>query len=212
MMANAFPARESTGILLPLLIIGDLCAVSSFQKYTLWNQITRVLPPTFLGIIIGFFIMRGAPEVAFKGLLGWMLLVTVLVQTLRHAFPQLGGRIPNSVGFTWAIGIWAGVTTMIANAAGPIMAVYFLALSIPKENLVGTSAWLFLIINVAKLPFSAALGLLQTPSLLLDIALTPLVFLGNFAGKRLLQHIPQRAFEVILLVSASAAAIKMIVF
>ena len=131
-------------------------------------------------------------------------------QGLRTAFPEFGGRIPNSLAFAWAMGIWAGVSTMVANAAGPIMAIYFIALALPKENLIGTSAWLFLIINVFKLPFSAALGLLHAPSLLLDLSLTPLVLLGNIMGKTLVRRIPQRAFETLLLISATAAALKLI--
>ncbi|NBV85359.1 MAG: sulfite exporter TauE/SafE family protein [Verrucomicrobia bacterium] len=210
LMAEAFPARQSTGILLPLLIIGDLCAVRSFRQHTLWTQIARMLPPTIVGIFAGFFLMRSVPDAAFKSVLGWMLLCTVLLQGVRTTFPQLGNRVPNSMIFAWAMGIWAGVSTMVANAAGPIMAVYFIALALPKENLIGTSAWLFLIINVFKLPFSAALGLLHAPSLLLDLALAPLVLVGNSLGKRLVTRIPQRVFEIMLLVSATAAAIKMI--
>ncbi len=210
LMAEAFPARQSTGILLPLLIIGDLCAVHAFRQHTLWQQIARMLPPTILGIVAGFFLMRSLPDASFRPLLGWMLLSTVLLQGVRTVFPEFGGRIPNSIAFAWAMGIWAGVSTMVANAAGPIMAVYFIALALPKENLIGTSAWLFLIINVFKLPFSASLGLLQMPSLLLDLSLAPLVLVGNIIGKRLIRRIPQRAFETILLLSATAAAIKLI--
>jgi uncharacterized membrane protein YfcA len=107
------------------------------------------------------------------------------------------------------VGIWAGVATMTANAAGPIMAVYLLSLSLPKQNLVGTSAWFFLIVNVFKLPFSGALGLLQPASLLLDLALCPVVVLGTFIGRSLLHRIPQRLFEALLLASAAGAALKM---
>jgi hypothetical protein len=210
LMAEAFPARQSTGVLLPLLIIGDLCAVHSFRQHTLWKQIGQMLPPAIVGIFIGFFLMRSVPDAAFKPVLGWMLLCTVLLQGVRTTFPQFGSHVPNSMLFAWGMGIWAGISTMVANAAGPIMAVYFIALALPKENLIGTSAWLFLIINVFKLPFSSALGLLQTPSLLLDLALAPLVLIGNLLGKRVVRHIPQRTFEILLLVSATAAAIKMI--
>ena len=210
LMAEAFPARQSTGILLPLLIVGDLCAVHSFRQHTLWPQIARMLPPTLLGIVAGFLLMRSLPDTSFRPLLGWMLMSTIILQGLRTAFPEFGGRIPNSLAFAWAMGIWAGVSTMVANAAGPIMAIYFIALALPKENLIGTSAWLFLIINVFKLPFSAALGLLHAPSLLLDLSLTPLVLVGNIMGKTLVRRIPQRAFETLLLISATAAALKLI--
>lgn len=210
LMAQAFPARESTGILLPLLIFGDLCAVRSFRQHTLWNQVLKMLPPTILGILVGFYLMRILPDASFRPVLGAMLLATTLVQVIRTVRPQLGKAIPHTHLFAWAMGFWAGVATMVANAAGPIMAIYFMAVALPKENLVGTSAWFFLIVNVLKLPFSGALGLLHAPSLLLDLVLCPLVLLGNWAGRRVLRRIPQRTFEILLLVSALAASLKML--
>ena len=210
LMAAAFPARQSTGILLPHLIVGDICAVQAFRRHTLWAQIGRMLPPTLLGIAAGFYLMKTIPDAAFRPILGWMLLATSSLQAARTLWPAMGGRLPHTRAFAWAMGFWAGVATMVANAAGPIMAVYLLAIALPKENLVGTSAWFFLIVNVVKLPFSGALGLLNTPSLLLDLTLCPLVLLGNWLGRRILHSIPQRAFEVILLASALAASLKMI--
>lgn len=209
LMAHAFPPKESTGVLLPLLIIGDLCAVRAFRKDALWPQILRMLPPTVVGIGIGFWIMQKMPDNQFRPLLGWALLFTVLLQALRSLFPKFGASVPHTRTFAWTMGIWAGIVTMIANAAGPVMALYLLSLSLPKQNLVGTSAWFFLIVNVIKLPFSGALGLLQAPSLMLDLYLCPLVILGTLLGKSILHRIPQRLFEFLLLASAAAAALNM---
>jgi uncharacterized membrane protein YfcA len=209
LMAEAFPPRESTGILLPLLIFGDLCAVHSFQKHTLWPEILKLLPATMLGVTAGFFLMRILPDAGFKPILGWMLLGTVLAQAARTAFPQLGAALPHTRGFAWFIGLWAGIATMVANAAGPIFGLYLLSLRLPKEQMVGTSAWFFLIINLLKLPFSTSLGLLHLPSLRLDLLLCPLVVLGTLAGRRLLDKIPQSYFEAFLLGSAAVAALKL---
>jgi uncharacterized membrane protein YfcA len=98
---------------------------------------------------------------------------------------------------------------MVANAAGPVFGLYLLSLALPKEQMVGTSAWFFLIINVLKLPFSASLGLLHQDSLRLDLLLCPLVVLGTLMGRSLLDKIPQGYFEAILLVSAGLAALKL---
>ena len=98
---------------------------------------------------------------------------------------------------------------MVANAAGPIFGLYLLSLALPKEQMVGTSAWFFLIVNVLKLPFSASLGLLHAPSLKLDLMLCPLVVLGTLTGRQLLSKIPQKHFETLLLGSAALAALKL---
>jgi uncharacterized membrane protein YfcA len=209
LMAEAFPPRESTGILLPLLIFGDLCAVHSFRKHTVWKEILRPLPATLLGIVAGFLLMRSLPEARFKPILGWLLLGTVLTQTARSIFPGLDASVPRTRPFAWFMGFWAGIATMVANAAGPIFGLYLLSLALPKEKMVGTSAWFFLIINVLKLPFSASLGLLHAPSLKLDLILCPLVLAGTLTGRRLLSQIPQKYFEKLLLLSAALAALKL---
>jgi uncharacterized protein len=140
-----------------------------------------------------------------------MLLGTVLAQTARSAFPRHGlHRSRTRRGFAWFMGLWAGIATMVANAAGPVFGLYLLSLALPKEQMVGTSAWFFLIINVLKLPFlgqprSAA----RKPSLALDLALCPVVVLGTLAGRRLLTKIPQKHFETLLLGSAAVAALKL---
>ena len=210
LMAQVFPPMESTGILLPILIFGDLCAVFVFRKDVLWNQILRMLPPAVVGITLGFFIMKLIPSQHFGPVLGWLLLLVAFLQGIRMRYPNLANSVPHTRPFAWSMGIWAGIVTMITNAAGPVIAVYLLALEIPKKTLVTTSAWFFLIINLIKLPFSWSLGLLQTPSILLDLSLCPFVILGTVIGQYLLKIIPQKVFEKVLLFSASIAALKMV--
>lgn len=210
LMADIFPSRQSTGILLPLLIFGDLCAVQAFKKHTIWREILKLLPPTLLGVTAGFFLMRTIPDERFRPILGWMLLLTVLVQIARTANQRLGESLPQGRLVVWFIGIWAGIATMVANAAGPIFGIYLLGLALPKEQMVGTSAWFFLIVNVLKLPFSAGLGLLNGSTLQLDLMLAPVVILGTVTGRLLLGKIPQKLFEALLLCTATATALKLI--
>jgi hypothetical protein len=107
------------------------------------------------------------------------------------------------------LGIWSGLATMLANAAGPVMALYFLALDVPKFVLVGTSAWFFLIVNVLKVPFSANLGLITKSSLLFNLVLCPAVALGIYAGRSLIRVIPQKLFEFMLLFFATLASLRL---
>ncbi len=108
------------------------------------------------------------------------------------------------------MGLLAGVATMLANAAGPVMALYFVAVSLPKLELVGTSAWFFLVINAIKIPFSAWLGLIDGGTLALNAALAPLIVAGFFVGRWLVARIPQRAFDAFLLTFAGIAALRLV--
>ena len=75
---------------------------------------------------------------------------------------------------------------------------------------VGTSAWFFFIINLFKVPFSVALGLIRGPTLLLNLVLAPAVLAGVLTGRWLLERIPQRVFEHMLLAFAVLAALRLI--
>ena len=108
------------------------------------------------------------------------------------------------------LGFLAGVTTMMANAAGPIMIIYLLAMRLPKVEFVGTGAWFFFIINWLKVPFSANLQLMTVESVKLDLMMLPFIALGALAGIFLLKRIPQKAFAAVVQIFAAAAAIKLL--
>ena len=209
-MARLFPPRESTGILLPLLIWGDICAVLAFRKHAMWPLIGRMLPPTLLGIIGGYFLMQHIPDARFGPVIGSIVLVMVLVQGLRRFRPDLFEHVPHSHGFAWSMGGSSGVATMLANAAGPVMALYFLSINLPKYALIGTGAWFFLIVNVSKVPLSANLGLIHGSSLLFNVILIPAVYAGTLLGRWLIAIVPQKVFELLLLIFAGIASLRLI--
>jgi uncharacterized membrane protein YfcA len=211
-MAHLFGARESTGALLPMLICGDLFSVRVFHQHARWELIRRMLPPTALGIIGGYLLMRWLPGDAFRPIIGWIVLTMVILQAARRWRPEWYGGVPHSRSFAHGMGIASGVSTMLANAAGPVMGLYFLAIATPKFALVGTSAWLFLIVNLFKVPFSAQLGLIHGMTLFFNLLLIPVIALGIFAGQRLMPLISQSLFEALLLLFATIASLRMILF
>jgi hypothetical protein len=109
------------------------------------------------------------------------------------------------------MGMTAGVTTMVANAAGPVMSIYLLAMRLPQYDFVGTMAVFFLLVNLIKVPFSVALGLIGPHSLLLNLVLVPAVAAGVISGRTILARIPRRAFEWVILALAGVAAAKLII-
>lgn len=207
-----FGARDSTGVVLPMLIVGDLLAVIAFRQHARWEYIRRLLLPAITGIVIGWALMGRISDAAYKPVVGTIILFLTALQLLRLWQPHLYDKAPHQLWFAWLMGLLAGVTTMLANAAGPIMALFFIAVSLPKFELVGTSAWFFLIVNVFKVPFSAQLGLIHGMTLLFNLLLFPLIALGIFTGQRLMRIIPQSWFEALLLLFATIASVRMIFF
>lgn len=209
-MAQLFGARDSTGVVLPMLICGDILSVLVFHQHARWATIWRMLPPTIAGIIAGFALMHWIDDSAYRPVIGWIVLALVGVQVWRRWRPGAFDHLPQSHAFAWSMGGACGFTTMVANGAGPVMTLYFLATRTPKYELVGTMAWFFLIVNLTKVPFSVQLGLIHGSSLLFNAVLVPAIALGIYAGLRLIRIVPQAAFETLLLIFATIASLRMI--
>ena len=208
--AFLFGARESTGVVLPMLLVGDVCAVRIFHQHARWDYVRRMLPPACVGVVVAAVIMRGLSEAVYKPIIGVTILVLTTLQVVRMYKPQWFGNVPHAQWFAWTIGLAAGGATMLANAAGPIFTIYCLAIALPKFELVGTSAWFFFIMNAFKVPFSVALGLIHGQTLALNAVLSPAVLAGIFIGRWLTAHIPQRLFDGLLLAFAAVAALRLV--
>jgi len=208
--ASIFGARTSTGIILPMLIAADVVAVRIFRQHAQWLYIRRMLPATLVGVLVGFLLMGRLDERLFSPLIGTIVLLLVVMQVLRMTRPGLFAEVPHAPAFAWTMGLLAGVTTMVSNAAGPIFVLYALAVGLPKLELVGTGAWFFFIVNLSKVPLSAGLGLIGPQTLSLNLLLLPAVFTGIALGRWMTTRVPQRLFDGLLLAFAALAALRLI--
>ena len=210
LFAQLFPTKESTGALLPLMIFADFFAVWFYRRHADWPDLLRLLPATLAGIVCGWWLMPHIPDRTFTALLGWVILGLMALTAAQRLHPSMMGSMGDHPRLGLAAGWATGVTTMLANAAGAIAAFYFLARRMDKMTFVGTAAWFFLIVNLAKVPFSAQLGLINSDSLRFDALLLPIVLAGAVAGRLLLRRVPQRLFEWITIALAGAAALRLV--
>jgi len=205
LFAMVFPAKQSTGALLPLMIFADLFAVWFYRRHANWGDLATLLPATVAGIAAGWLLMPRIPDGMFKPVLGWLILGLMALTIAQRLRPQAMAAIAGHPLLGFGAGWATGVTTMLANAAGAIAAFYFLARRMDKMTFVGTAAWYFLIVNLTKVPFSAQLDLITLSSLRFDAMLLPVVIAGAVAGRLLLRRVPQRLFEWITIALAVAA-------
>lgn len=210
--AFLFGARDSTGIVLPMLLIGDVCAVLAFHQHAQWRYVRRMLPPACIGVVAGALLMRGMSNASFRPVIGGLVLGLTVLQLVRVFRPAWFGAVPHTTGFAWTMGLLAGLATMLANAAGPVFGLYCVAVALPKFEIVGTIAWFFFIINAFKLPFSVGLGLIDGRTLMLNALLAPAVIGGVLGGRWLVHWLPQRTFEILLLAFGALAALRLILF
>lgn len=196
--AEIMPARRSTGLVLPLLMVGDVIAVLSYRKHAQWRHVWRLFPWAGAGVVIGFFAMGRMNDRQSRFAIGLIVLSLAILYIVRRLRPG-GDEEEHARWFAPAIGILAGFTTLVANAAGPLTVIYLLAMRLPKMEYMGTTAVFFLLLNIFKLPFMIGLGLVTRESLVLNLGLLPAVLAGAWLGKWLLGHINQRLFENIVL-------------
>ena len=212
LFAQLFPGLRSTGVVLPMLIVGDVGAVLLFRRHAQWNHVFRTLPPALVGVGIGWACMRAWPGLNWNPVIGGIVAGLAILQLVRNWRPDLLSDMPHARGFAWTMGLLAGITTMVANAAGPVMGLYLLAVALPKDAFVGTSAWFFLLINVLKVPFSAQLGFIEPATLAFNALLIPVILSGLFLGRALVAKVPQKVFDSLILAFAIVASLKLILF
>ena len=201
LLASVLPALPSTGIALPVLLIGDVIAVTIFRRNVRVDLILRLLPSVVIGVVLGFLVLQNFSQHTGSIILGIILLISALGEILRRrGIKMLALPEKRHSKLSQALGMSAGVSTMIANSGGPFMTLYLLRLRISSRALMGTMAWFFFTLNLLKVPFSVHLGLINSHSLVQSLMLVPGILLGTFAGYRLLGRISTSAFETLALI------------
>lgn len=208
--AMAVPARESIGLVLPMLIFADLFAVGWYRRHARWSHLLRLLPWTAAGLAVGFVLLRMLDNQRFSPVIGGIVLAMILLRSRSLSAKQNPDDVPHHPAFAPFMGAAAGATTMLANAAGPVMTLYLLAMRLPKHQFIGTSAWFFFAVNWIKVPFYAQQQLMTAASLQTNLLLLPAVAVGAVLGILLLNRIPQNLFNTAALLLAAAAAVKLI--
>jgi uncharacterized membrane protein YfcA len=212
LMTLIFPAKLSVGILLPMLIAGDLMAVVYYRRNVVWKLLISLIPWTIIGILGGYAVLLKVDNNQLKLLLGALICSLILLQFIRDKMgARFDSKFPSSLWFVAIMGILAGFATTIGNVSGAIMAIYLFAKRVPKQEFIGTGAWFFLLVNLIKVPFYLQLGMISSESLVFNAWTIPLIALGAYAGIKLLPLIPQIYFQRLVLLLGAAGAIKLLV-
>ncbi len=213
----------SVGLLLPVLISADLTATLVYRKYADWKFIVRLLPCFLIGTVVGWWVFdyfQGGParvkqlKYVIGGILLTMTALHFLVKARNHLEEKRNDRIneipSGSIVLGWFFGLLGGVATMLANAAGPVAQLYLLAMRLPKYAFIGTSAWLFLIVNVFKVPFMIDLGIISVESMAVSWWMFIPAVIGASIAPLILKYINQKLFERLVWIFIVVAGIRML--
>lgn len=212
--AAILPARASTGALLLLLIVGDVFALIAYRRHADWGTLVRLVPAVVAGVALGAVFLAFANDGSVRRVIGGILLFVIAVTLWQRARSARGsGAMGPGAGPLARSGYGAlgGFTTMVANAGGPVMSMYFLAARFPVKAFLGTAAWFFAVINLAKVPVSIGLGLITPSALALDAFLAPAVVVGALVGRRIATRMRQSTFDWAVIVCTVLGAVYLLV-
>ncbi|MDT9341746.1 sulfite exporter TauE/SafE family protein [Trichodesmium erythraeum 21-75] len=208
-MASIFPAKQSVGVLLPMLVYADLLAVWYYKHHADKTELLRLLPGSLVGMFLGFRLLAQVNSENLKPVLGILVLTLLVLEWLRYRldFHWIAKHSLSPIIFSTL----AGFATTIGNAAGPIISIFLVSRGFSKHKFIGTAACFFLIFNIAKLPLFYKLNLITYKSLVFNLWMLPSIGIGIFAGVKLLPKISQNLFNQFVYVMSGIAAFKLLI-
>ncbi len=222
--AAYFGARPSTGIMLPILMFADLFGLAYYHKHVRWRQVLLLLPGTLVGILIAVYVGDVVGPETFApilaGVLGFGLVILVVSPATRRRRLAPEGTLdppdpdrlrPRVLAFAGSMGVAAGFSSMIGNAAGAVLSVYLLALRLPKNTYIGVTAWYFFINNIIKVPFHVLIWETMSPATLrISLVAAPAVAVGALVGVAVVKRVAERPYRVFVIVVTAAAVLRLL--
>ena len=206
LMALVFGGKASTGIVLPLLCAADIAAVIYYNRHAQWNHFWKLVPWMAAGILIGVVTGKDLNEIIFRKVMALIIVITVVVMIVMEM--RKTEKVPTNTFFVASTGIVAGITTMLGNLAGAFSNIYFLAMRMSKNDFIGTAAWVFLVVNLFKLPFQVFYWKnITADSLKIDLLLLPALALGFFIGVKIVKQIKDDNYRKVVIVLTLIGAV-----
>ncbi len=211
-MAHIFGAKASTGVILPILMIGDIFGVYFYKKYVKLTEVFRLLLPAATGVILGAILGNSINDSQFKFIMSIVILICVAFLIHKEIKNNKNGtNIPSSSKVLYIlIGVLSGFSSMIGNAAGPIFAVYLLAMQYKKNKYIAVTAVFFFAVNWIKLPFHVFLwNTINWQTLKIIPLVIPIIFLGSFLGVFIAKRINEKKYRIFIITMTVIAALQL---
>lgn len=208
LFAVIFGGKASAGLMLPMLIMADLFAVKYYHRHANWHYLIKLFPSAAVGVLIGTWLGNSVDDQIFKMIMGIIIFSSLIVMIwMENANKK---TVPDYLWFAVLIGLLGGISTMVGNLAGPIMALYLLSMRLPKNEYIGTAAWFFLAINVFKVPFHIySWESIDINSFLLSLTSLPFIAVGAVCGIYIVKRIPDKQYRWLVIIMTAIAAVLM---
>jgi len=198
LMAIVFGGKASTGIVLPILCVADIMAVTYYHRHAQWLQFWKLIPWMIIGVLIGVYVGKDLNEIIFRRMMAVIIILTVIIMIALEFRKNV--TIPDNKLFATGMGLASGFTTMLGNLGGAFSNIYFLAMRMPKNNFIGTAAWVFLVINFFKLPFQIlSWKNITGVTLQTNLLSLPALVIGFWAGIKIVSKIKDDSYRKVVI-------------
>jgi uncharacterized membrane protein YfcA len=209
LLAVIFGGMNSSGVMLPILCIADIFGVTYYHRHASWQHLRLLFPSAAVGIILGSQAGAYIDDSAFRFIMAFVIFASVALMVWLERNHKKD--IPQGKVFSNVIGATGGFTSMIGNLAGSVMAVYFIAMRLPKNVFIGTTAWFFMVINLFKVPFHVFhWKTITVETLLMDLTAIPPIALGAYIGIAIVKQMNDSIYRWFILGMTVVAAIIMV--
>jgi len=205
LMVAVLGPETALSIMLLVLITGDVFSLIHYRREHDTRVLAMLIPGLVLGVVGGSLVLdwfRELPggEVWMKRVIGLISIAFVGIQGLRSVQERRLGEgaaaYRPAVAHGVALGAAAGVTSTLAHAGGPLIALFLLPQKLPKKVLVGTMLKYFFVGNLIKLVPYSLQGMMTAQNGLIGLALVPAVVVGTLLGLYLQGKFSDRAFRL----------------
>jgi len=210
-LAIIFGGKASTGVLLPMLMMADIFGVGYYHRHAEWKYLWKLLPWAFVGVGIALWVGKVVNDEWFKNIIAILVFVCIALMLWKDNSKEKT-LFPDTWWFSASMGVLGGFATMIGNVAGPIFAIYLLAMHLPKNSFIGTGAWFFLIINFTKFPLHIFVWkTISLNTLTLDLMLLPGIAAGAILGIWLVKKLSDKFYRAAVIVLTALSALLLLI-
>lgn len=210
MLATVFGGQKSSGILLPILVLGDIMGVIYYHRHASWHHLKLLFPWAAAGVVLGTIVGSYINDQVFKLIMGIIIAISVMIMIwLERSGRQ--DKIPTNKIFARSTGIVGGFSSMVGNLAGSVMGIYLLSTRLPKNAYIGTAAWFFMVVNWFKIPFHVFVWhTIGWNTVWFGLTTLPVILLGAFLGVVIIKKISEKNYRWFIIGMTLVAAAGMI--
>lgn len=209
LMTLAFGGQLSSSIMLTMILIGDFFAVRRYKESFVVSAILKFIPSTTIGVVTGAIVGNMIDDAQFITLIGVIMLISIFALLLQES-NRTDLKVNDNFFTLNIVGVLNGFASMVGNASGPIFNVYMLARELKKKEMVNLIAWIFVMLNLIKLPFHIFLWESFTTEVLkLGLILTPVIYVGSIAGGWLIEYVSEKTYRRLMIIITVGATIQL---